>query len=144
VVSFTAALYARPGTRTFSTRGFNELASALAGFVRWPDPDATSPAADKESGTPDDPAYVYFRIVPLDQSAVVSALEAGPHDPQVEFFGRTVHVPQAPRNFQTGVHTFNAPLSAVQLTQEPLANIAPSRNPSRFNRRQTASPLPRP
>ena len=87
---------------------------------RRTDPDATSPAADNQAGAPDDPAYVYFRIVPLDQSAVVSALEAGPPDPQVQFFSRTVPVAQAPRNFQTGVRTFNAPLSAFDIAYEQL------------------------
>jgi hypothetical protein len=125
VASFTAALFARPGTRTFSARGFNELVSALAGFIKWPNPDVTSRAAENEAGAPDDPANVYFRIVPLDHLTVVSALEAGPPDPQVEFFGTTVPVAEAPRNFQTGVRTFNAPLSAVEIAPEPITTLAP-------------------
>ena len=55
----------------------------------------------------------------------MSALEAGLPDPQVAFFGRTVPAAQAPRNFQTGVRTFNAPLSAVEIAPEPITTIAP-------------------
>ena len=125
VASFTAALSIRPGARTFSSRGFNELVSALACSIKWPDPEMTSRAAEHQAGDPDDPAYVYFRIVPLDQLAVASTLEAGSPDPQIAFFDRSVPVAQAPRNFQTGVRSFNAPLSAVEIAPEPITTIAP-------------------
>ena len=125
VASYTTAPQGRTGNLAFSTRGFNQLITALAGVVKWPDPEASGNPGNNESDNPNDPAYVYFRIVPLDQSAVVSALEAGPPDPQIRFFNQEIAVSQAPRNFQTGVRTFNAPLSAVQIAPEPFSTIAP-------------------
>lgn len=142
VASFTAAMFARPSTRTFSARGFNELVSALAGFVKWPNPDVSSRAAESEANTPDDPAYVYFRIVPLDQLAVVSAIEAGPADPQVGFFGKTVPLAQAPRNFQTGVRIFNAPLGAVQIAPEQITTLAPVAQPAPLQSRANSVAAP--
>jgi hypothetical protein len=125
VASYTTAPQGRTGNLAFSTRGFNQLITALAGVVKWPDPEASGNPGNNEPDKPNDRAYVYFRIVPLDQSAVVSALEAGPPDPQIRFFNQEIAVSQAPRNFQTGVRTFNAPLSAVRITPEPFSTIAP-------------------
>jgi len=115
--------------RERDARGFGQLQTALAGFVKWPDKGA-SVAAD--AGGTNDPAYVYFRIAPLNQSAVVAALEAGTQDPQVQFFGRSVAVEEAPRNFQTGVRAFNAPLNASQPTTAPLTSLAPIAQPASF------------
>jgi hypothetical protein len=114
VASYTAFL------RDRAARGFGQLNTALAGFVKWPNPSG-APIADAEQ--PDDPAYVYFRLAPLDQSAVVATLEAGP-PPQQQFFGRNVAVAQTPRNFQTGVRTFNADLSVSAKVSMPLATSA--------------------
>ncbi len=102
--------------RDRAARGFGQLNTALAGFVKWPNP-IGAPLADAEE--PDDPAYVYFRLAPLDQSAVVTTLEAGP-PPKDQFFGRNVAVAQPPRSFQTGVRTFNADLSVSAKVSMPL------------------------
>ena len=115
VASYTAFFGAR------AARGFGQLTSALAGFVKWPNP-AEKPFADAEQ--PDDPAYVYFRLAPLSQSAVVGTLEAGPQETQPQFSGQSVVVAQAPRNFQTGVSTFNADLSTSAKISMPLAATA--------------------
>ena len=120
VASYTAFL------RDRAARGFGQLNTALAGFVKWPNPSG-APIADAEQ--PDDPAYVYFRLAPLDQSAVVTILEGGP-PPQQQFFGRNVAVAQTPRNFQTGVRTFNADLSASAKVSIPLAISAAGAQPS--------------
>ncbi len=51
----------------FSVRGSPSLCvcMALAGFVKWPDPQKDEVAED---GSPENPAYVYFKFAPLDQS----------------------------------------------------------------------------
>jgi hypothetical protein len=111
VASYTAFL------RDRAARGFGQLNTALAGFVKWPNPSG-APIGDAEQ--PDDPAYIYFRLAPLDQSAVVTTLEAGP-PPEQQFFGRHVPVAQTPRNFQTGVRTFNADLGVSAKVSMPLS-----------------------
>jgi hypothetical protein len=111
VASYTAFL------RDRAARGFGQLENALAGFVKWPNPSG-APLADAEQ--PDDPAYVYFRMAPLDQSAVLRTLEAGPQEAQPQFPTHNVAVTQTPRSFQTGVRTFNADLSANARVSMPL------------------------
>ncbi|MCU1248646.1 MAG: hypothetical protein JWQ49_1675 [Edaphobacter sp.] len=111
VASYTAFLHDR------AARGFGQLENALAGFVKWPNPSG-APLADAEQ--PDDPAYVYFRMAPLDQSVVLRTLEAGPQEAQPQFPTHNVAVAQTPRSFQTGVRTFNADLSANARVSMPL------------------------
>jgi hypothetical protein len=115
VASYTAFLRDRAG------RGFGQLTTALAGFVKWPNP-AEAPLADAEP--PDDPAYVYFRLAPLDQSAVVSTLEAGPQGTPSPFLVDNAAVTQTPRSFQTRVRTFNADLRASAKVSMPLTAAA--------------------
>jgi len=102
-------------------RGFAQLTIALTGFVKWPNP-AELPLADADQ--PDDPAYVYFRLAPLDQSAVVGTLEAGPQVAQPTFPGQDVVVAQAPQKFRTGVRTFNADLSISAEISLPIGATA--------------------
>ena len=110
VASYTAFL------RDRAARGFGQLENALAGFVKWPNPSG-APLADAEQ--PDDPANVYFRMAPLDQSVVLRTLEAGPQAPP-QFPTHNVAIAQTPRSFQTGVRTFNTDLSANARVSMPL------------------------
>ena len=105
-------------------REFRQLRTGLAGFVKWPNP-AEAPVADVE--LPDDPAYVYFKFAPLQQSAVFGTLAAGP-----QVFAPNVPVEQRPRNFQTGVRTFNAALIASDKFSVPLVATEQVAQPSLF------------
>ncbi len=130
VASYTAFL------RDRAARGFGQLENALAGFVKWPDPSG-APLADAEQ--PDDPAYVYFRLAPLDQSVVLQTLEAGPQETQPPFPTHNVAAAKTPRSFQTGVRTFNADVSANARVSIPLTatttvtQTTPSRSVDSFN-----------
>jgi hypothetical protein len=116
VASYTAFLRER------AARGFGQLRTALAGIVKWPNT-AEVPLAD--AGQPDDPAYVYFRMAALDQSAVVRTLEAGPQETQSPFLVQNIPLTQTQRNFQTGVRTFNTDLSASSKISVPLRPTEP-------------------
>ena len=77
---------------------FGRLQMALAGFVKWPDPSKDEVAED---GTVENPAYVYFKFAPLDQSLLLgrsssdtTTVTTDPARPAVN-------------NFQVGVRTFN-------------------------------------
>ncbi|HKR85576.1 MAG TPA: hypothetical protein VJS37_15565 [Terriglobales bacterium] len=112
VASFTAMFRER------GAHSFGQLNTALAGFVKWPNKSA-APLAEAEP--PDDPAYVYFRLAPLDLSAVVSTLEAGPTDPHPQLAGNDVALARGVRNFRTGVRTFQADLNISTEASIPLA-----------------------
>lgn len=112
VASYTAFL----GDR--AARGFGQLDTALAALVKWPNPSAL-PLAGAEQ--PDDPAYVSFRMAPLDQSVVVHLLKDGSQTKPTQFFGQNVAVAQSSRNFQTGVRTFNSDLAVGAKVALPLA-----------------------
>jgi hypothetical protein len=103
---------------------FGQLRTALAGFVKWPNP-AEDPVADVD--LPNDPAYVYFRFAPLEQSAVLGALAAGPQS-----FAANTPVEQRSRNFQTGVRTFNTTLSASDRFAVPLVATEQVTQPNLF------------
>jgi hypothetical protein len=103
---------------------FGQLRTALAGFVKWPNP-AEDPLPDVD--LPDDPSYVYFRFAPLEQSAVLGALAAG-----AQSFAANTPVEQRSRNFQTGVRTFNAALSASDRFAVPLVATEQAAQPSLF------------
>ena len=106
---------------------FGQLRTALAGFVKWPNP-AEYPVADVD--LPDDPAYVYFRFAPMEQSAVLGTLAAGP---QVD--APNAPVEQRSRNFQTGVRTFNNPLSLSDRFALPLVATEQAAQPNLFQSR---------
>jgi hypothetical protein len=117
VASYTGFLGDRAG------RLLGQLRSGLAAFVKWPNP-AEPPFPGAEP--PDDPARIYFRFAPLQQSAVVGTLAAGPQP-----FLPNVPAEQTTRNFQTGVSTFNttlrasAPFAPPLVASEPVAQANP-------------------
>lgn len=93
VASYTSMIRGREAMRT------NTPGLALAAFVKWPDPgDVEQPG--------DNPAYVYFRFVPLDLSALQPAATT------------------TNRNFQTGIRSFNQNLNAraVESARLPLVS----------------------
>jgi len=80
------------------TSEFGRLQMALAGFVKWPNPQEESVAED---GTVETPAYVYFKFAPLDQSLLLGRSSADVSTVNVDPARPVVN------NFQTGVRTFN-------------------------------------
>jgi hypothetical protein len=106
VASYTGLLSDR------ARREFDQFRTGLACFVKWPNL-AEAPLAGAE--LPDDPAYVYFRFAPLEQSPVLGTLAAGPQS-----FTANLPVRQPARNFQTGVRTFNAVLGSSAKLSVPL------------------------
>lgn len=77
-------------------REFGGFGMGLAGFVKWPNPSEVSVAED---GTIENPAYVYFKFAPYDQS-LLQGQAAAISNIETEA-GFDV------RNFQTGVRAFN-------------------------------------
>jgi hypothetical protein len=86
---------------------FVGLRMALAGFVKWPDP------AEIEQGgeAADDPAYVYFKFAPLNQSALNQSADQV-SQPQV-----------VTRTFQAGVGTFNQEIASSSATVKPTLSL---------------------
>jgi hypothetical protein len=84
---------------------------ALAAFVKWPNP----PEVEQPQDLTDNPAYVYFRFVPLDLSAFTS---------QTSTFNTTTVKAQPARNFQTGVRTFNQNLNTIAVEKANLPLIS--------------------
>jgi hypothetical protein len=118
VASYTGFLGDRVG------REFGQLRTGLAAFVKWPNP-AEPPFAGAE--IPDDPAYVYFRFAPLEKSAFLGTLAAGP-----QTFLPKAPVEQPARTFQTGVRTFNAALRAGSPFSLPVIASEPVAQPNPF------------
>ncbi len=118
VASYTGFL----GDRT--RREFGQLRTGLAAFVKWPNP-AEPPFADAE--IPNDPAYVYFRFAPLEQSPVLGTLATGP-----QTFLPKAPVEQPARTFQTGVRTFNTALRAGSPFALPVIASEPVAQPNPF------------
>ncbi len=83
--------------RRFVARGvLGNVGMGLVGFVKWPNPPEVH--LDEE-GNVENPAYVYFKFAPVDQSLLLgqaSALSSTSSQP----------VPQI-KNFQVGVRAFN-------------------------------------
>ena len=54
---------------------FGRLRSKLAGHVKWPDPSSSAKSTDDDQDEPpNDPAYVYFRLVDVDPPARAAAV----------------------------------------------------------------------
>jgi hypothetical protein len=84
---------------------------ALAAFVKWPNP----PEVEEPQDVTDNPAYVYFRFVPLDLSAITN---------QSSTFTTTTNTAQPSRNFQTGVRTFNQNLNTISVSTTRLPLVS--------------------
>ncbi|MEO6316669.1 MAG: hypothetical protein ABIU63_03595 [Chitinophagaceae bacterium] len=114
VASYTAYLRDAAGLQ----QGLEQ--TALAAFVKWPYPPEVA-----EDATPNDPAYLYFRLAPLNLPTppiVATNLHAADHN------GLTALISK--RNFQTGVTGFGQNIAAVATinkTVRPLpdANLPP-------------------
>ncbi|MCC6325821.1 MAG: hypothetical protein DCC43_08185 [Candidatus Brocadia sp.] len=107
VASYTSLLRGREAMSSGSS------GMALAGFVKWPDPAGVAEPQDSA----DNPAYVYFRFVPFDQSAFTtrtSSVNTG-----------TGNVQTGNRNFQTGVRTFNQPLNTAMMLDKANLPLVP-------------------
>jgi hypothetical protein len=105
---------------------FGNFGMGLAGFVKWPDPSQPDVAED---GTIENPAYVYFKFSPFDQSLLLgqsSAISSLETDAATDV-----------RNFQAGVRTFNrnvisdvavkrATLPAIAAEQDLSERVSPS------------------
>jgi len=101
--------------RRFVARGvLGNVGMGLVGFVKWPNPPEVH--VDEE-GNVENPAYVYFRFAPVDQSLLLgqaSALSSSSSQP----------VPQI-KNFQVGVRAFNRNIvsdAAVESARLPAVN----------------------
>lgn len=84
------------GRRLVARGVLGNVGMGLVGFVKWPDPPEVH--VDEE-GNVENPAYVYFKFAPVDQSLLLgqaSALSSTGSQP----------VPQI-KNFQVGVRAFN-------------------------------------
>ena len=100
--------------RSIPGSGFGNVGTGLAGFVKWPNP---SESSVPEDGTIENPAYVYFKFAPFDQSLLLGQAAAISN---VE----TEATPDV-RNFQTGVRAFNRNvISDVAIERATLPSIA--------------------
>ena len=109
---------------------FEQLRVGLAGFVKWPNP----AEAHQNGEVTDDPAYVYFKFVPLNQS-LVSASAAS----NAISFNETRERP-ASTTFQTGVRTFNQDLTSnLAIDNLPLPQTAAEQTLRSDAQRSTAS-----
>lgn len=100
--------------RSSGGREFGSFGMGLAGFVKWPNPSEASVAED---GTIENPAYVYFKFAPYDQSLLLGQAAAISN----------IETDAAPdvRNFQTGVGAFNRNVvSDVAIERATLPAIA--------------------
>jgi hypothetical protein len=99
----------------------NNLNMALAGFVKWREREEAEQAEREDI---DDPAYVYFRFAPLDQTIAFAA------PPQANEFVAAKGIEQTPTvDFQAGVRTFNRDLGinfATEGTKFPILSLEQS------------------
>ena len=97
VASYTQLLFGREANQ------FARLRMALAGFVKWPNPAEVEQVGD----VADDPAYVYFKFAPLNQSV----------------FNQSTNQSQVSRTFQAGVGTFNQDVTSSIATIKPTLSL---------------------
>lgn len=106
----------------------NQVTMGLVGFVKWREREEAE-RQRAEHGEVDDPAYVYFRLAPLDHAIAF----APPAQPTVEFttFEGTELTPTV--DFQAGVRTFNRDLAFNLATEEAKLPLLSSEHSSPTN-----------
>ncbi|MDT4897396.1 MAG: hypothetical protein QOH25_2473 [Acidobacteriota bacterium] len=105
------ASYTARSSRGEGGRLSNQVGMGIAGFVKWREREEVEQAEREDI---DDPAYVYFRFAPLDQTIAF----APPPQAKVEFVAAEAGEQTPSVDFRAGVRTFNRDLGLNLATEE--------------------------